>query len=269
MTGLLLPLLWLAQVPPADAVFERVRRGDLRSVSQLAAQGPALAAAVKPFLADRDERVRREAVILLSGWGGEESCGALSVAFSDPSADVRERALSGYGQACAKEPVTADRAALVERSVALGNTAAVADLLLARAPDAASRLSEPAPGVTLRWAVGEPPVPGAWVRQVARARFDETDRARLRSQAARPSIEEARFLLAAIEWMDDAEVLQSLQRLLDDTRRLPNERRRRVCDLAVDAWAKRSRLPLSFQPQSTVYSDAQRAEVRRALAAHP
>src|SRR4051812_33421645 len=129
--------LWLISSPVAaqsDAVaaaFEAVRSGNLQSVAALrpvAADIPAVAA----YLRDRDESLRREAVVVLARLG-HPACPALVAGLTDASADMRARAARAIYRTCSA--ATADvpgLAAALQQSVRMGNASAAPLLLLGR-----------------------------------------------------------------------------------------------------------------------------------------
>jgi hypothetical protein len=150
------------------------------------------------------------------------------------------------------EPRAGEAAA---KSVAQNNRTAAAVLLLGYSPAGSPVLKQ-----LLREHGDEPVKLKAWSRTVplsvaalaALSRLGDGD-ARLRLLAEIPQYDDKVrvFLLDILPYIDSPEVWQALSECLHDTREIPEgvpsgAARRRVCDYAVDAFANRLALRISF-----------------------
>lgn len=261
--------------------FDAVRKSDLSQVSELEKSGVAVVALLGPYLDDANEAVRREAVALLATIGGEGSLELLAKALADRSTDVRERAAAAlyerYDVATLTENAAVGRA--VVASLALDNPPAAVILLASYFPsDDTERglvaLRDRKPGTQVKLFAWSAPVATSLVAKLSLAHLGSPEaQANLVQAAAKATPAEAEFFLAALREADSSRVLLALSRFLDDTREAATlvssapEIRRRICDLAVDAFVERLDLDHSFERSKLARYDAgQIAEVRKRVA---
>lgn len=266
--------LALASAGQVTLAFEAARRGDFEALSRLKASA-ADVPAVRPYLRDRSEALRGEAVVVLASIGGIPGCTPLASALVDPSEDVRERSARALHRRC--PPATTagipHLGELVRSSVRSGNTAAGAVLLLGRSPTTNDRaflarlVASGARQVKLDpWSQ---PVPVALAAAVAGA-SDDVPSARARLARGMGPLVEAEFLALTLSDVRDPFPVRSFSPLLDDVRTVASgtpsgaEPRRRVCDLAAETLATRLGLRPSFElPRSGRYSTEELADLRR------
>jgi hypothetical protein len=247
------------------------RGGDIGPMASLRL-APADAATVAGYLSDSDENVRREAMLSLARLGGVEGCAPLVKPLADASADIRARAARAIRRACPAE-VTATVSGFgpaLRDSLRLGPTADA--LLLARRvpeytrPALEALIRATAPKVKLEdWS---DPVPAALPAAVAGASIAVRDAANRIRQGIGPE-NEAEFLIATLPEIESPDLLRDLLALLDDHRETASGvpsgvgERRRVCDLALEAFAARLSLKPGF-PLERVgrYAAPQLAEVK-------
>lgn len=260
--------------------FDAVRTKDLSQVSDLQQKGPAIVPMLSPYLADKDESVRREAVSLLAGFAGESSLPLLAKALDDPAADIQERAATALYEKY--DPATlaelADLGPALARCVKAGDPPAAAVLLLAYFPTpetdkALGALLEAHSAAKVKLFAWSAPVSISLPAKVALARLGAGEaQAALLEAAQKASTAEAEFLLAALREADTSAVLRGLALFLDDQRESATlvhsapEIRPRICDLAVNAFAQRLELKLGFEIDKLKRYDAEQIdEVRRAV----
>ncbi|MBL8179586.1 MAG: hypothetical protein JNK48_33210 [Bryobacterales bacterium] len=200
----------------------------------------------------------------------EKDCAAVARDLTAATEDARERASRAFAQCWGIRPLGAEEAGAVRKSVAMGNGTAVALLLLGLAGDEESRKvleAKRAGGGSVKWDIDTQPVSEGLAASVALLRSRGNDvRAGVLQALEKPENAVARFFLDAVEYVEDREVLGRIGLLLDDTRRVPNEFRRRLCDYAVPRLVRRFGLKPSFEVRDFGrYSDAQLEEVRRLL----
>ncbi len=192
---------------------------------------------------------------------------------TDSSAEARERAATEFAAQWGRKAVEPAAAAALRRSIEMGNAAAAAYLLLGAAGDAESaallQRRQESPEGEVKWDLSSQPVSEALAAMVARMQQAPAEvKPLVLEAAAKPEPPEARFLLDALPFLDDREVIARLGHLLDDTRPLPNEQRRRLCDYALTALATRLELKLSFEVRDFGrYTAEQFAEVKKAMEA--
>jgi HEAT repeat protein len=260
--------------------FDAVRTKDLSQVSDLQQRGPAVVPMLAPYLDDKDESVRREAVSLLAGFAGEASLPLLTKALGDSAADVQERAATAlyekYDPATLAEQ--ADLGHALARRVKAGDPPAAAVLLLAYFPTPESEkslrsLQDGRSAAKVKLFAWSAPVSISLPAKVALARLGSGEaQAALLQAAQKASTAEAEFLLAALREADTSAVLRGLARFLDDKRESTTlvhsapEIRPRICDLAVNAFVQRLKLPVTFEiNKPRRYEAGQIEEVRRAI----
>jgi HEAT repeat protein len=268
--------LWLvsssvaAQSDAVAAAFEAARSGNLQRLATLrpaAAEIPAVAV----YLRDRNESLRREAVVVLARLG-PPACPALTAALTDTSADMRERAARAIYHACSA--VTADMPGLpaaLRQSVRMGNASAAPLLLLGRFPDDETRaflrglLAAAGPMVKLEnW---NPPLPQTLAAAVGAVSTGVTEGAPVLQQGLH-TVSQAEFLALVLGDIQIAGALRPLLTLLHDERPVSTgvpsgaEPRRRVCDLAMESFVHRLRLapPFALRPPAR-YSKEERDQI--------
>lgn len=224
------------------------------------------------YLRDKEEAVRREALVLLAGIGGAPACEALAPALTDASADIRERASRALHKCPAgvrgiEEPL--------RQSIRMGNTAAASLLLLGQFRDQANveflkqQLNNKQPVKLEDWSQ---PVPSGLAAAVA-AVSAGVEGARRRLTDGLGPLNEAEFLVSVLPDISDRGALPGLLNLLDDERAValgvPSGAmpQRRVCDLAVDAFVARLGLKAPFPLNARGrYSGEERKQVRQMAA---
>lgn len=267
--------LWLAscagaQPDKVDQAFSRARQGDYTALEALSSLGPSAAPAVARYLQDPEPVLRIEALGLLEGY---RACGELRSALTNSEAEVRERAAMAFFKACGRRPVDEQTADALQRSVREGNTSPVALLLLGESsrPEDVALLREKLSATGMvKWSQDAQPVPESLVASLALWRSgDEEARTLVRTALEKPVPSTARFFLDALPFVDDPQLLGQISGLLQDTRPVPGERRRRICDHAVTAFASRFALKLSFEPRDFgQFDEKQIEEVRQSVREH-
>jgi hypothetical protein len=252
--------LWLVSSPVAaqsDAVaaaFEAARSGNLQHLAALrpaAADIPVVAA----YLRDRNESLRREAVVVLARLG-QPACPALTAGLTDASADMRERAARAIYRICSA--ATADMPGLgaaLRQSVRIGNTAAAPLLLLGRFPDDETRAFLrgllAATGSMVKFENWNPPLPQMLAAAVGAVSTGVTEAEPALLQGLH-TVSQAEFLALVLGDVQIASALRPLLPLLHDERPVSTgvpsgaEPRRRVCDLAAESFVRRLRLAPTF-----------------------
>ncbi|MFO1372586.1 MAG: HEAT repeat domain-containing protein [Candidatus Competibacteraceae bacterium] len=266
-----------------NTAFAAARMGNYALISQLGEQqGAQVIPYLAPYLRDADERVRLQAVALLTTFTDPRAVPLLGLALADSQQDMRRRAaLALYERydpiQLAARPEIGDA---LRASVNQGNDAAAAVLLLGYFPGeptqaALTALNERvADGQTEldSWA---PVVPVKLVIAVSQSRLgDQKARLALLRKSADGTLAEREFLLSVLREVDAPEVLHALAQTLNDTREVSGDLpagvspRRRLCDKAVVAFVRRLELPINFQiSESRRFTPAEIASVRRAIAA--
>lgn len=260
------------------AAFEAVRQGDASRVGMLVDEGRAIVPAVMPFVVDDDAEVRREALAVLDAIGGPDAARAALAALADPSTEnaalaagvvyaavIRDGSASvpGLATALAKTPARDEPSAALLLLNAFGGHPDRVRLSLAETRLVAIREGEP---------VVEAGLPAAMA--LAR-RGDRDGVTALRKRIDRGTLEDLEFMLRAIGVIDSAGTLQALaMRTLGDTREigdgLPSgvTPRRRIADLAVEAFSSRLRLQSGVETRAVKrYSTAEISRVRAAILA--
>jgi hypothetical protein len=257
--------------------MDDVRRGDFAAVSVLQRSGDAFASELAPYLADKNEDVRREAIVLLAGGGGSVAFSLLERGLADVSADVRERSAIAlyehYGPANYCESPTFESSLL--KCLQLPDPPAAAVLLLSycsgeQGGAVLERLVAAGEGRVKLFSYSAP-APLRLVALFALARRGEPERqAELKRAAEQANVGELEFLLDAIREADSVPVLGVIARLLDDTR--PSGTlihsapgiKPRLCDRAVNALVRRLELPVTFElTEVRPYTADELSEVRR------
>lgn len=280
--GLILCLALIGGDPRAqvDAAFAKARRGDFTAVAALPKLGEAAVPAIGRYLAAKDEILRVEAVTALREIGGSEACRLLVRPLGDRSQDIRERAAVSLCQRCDRAAVAARPEFLgaLRSSIRMGNPNAAAYLLAGDVPGEAGRaflegLLADAGRVKM-----EPPgpvVPAGLAAAVALLRTGSAKaRARVLEGFRNQEIDSPWFLLEWLREIRDPEVLRAAVSAFEDRRVLPpiGSRAaapvRRVCDLALDAFAARLKLSLPFPlTPGRQYKEEQIGQARNATTA--
>lgn len=266
-----------AQAGDIRSAFMEMQRGNYTPLAELkvtAEDVPLIA----EFVRDGNEDEAREAVTLLGKLGGAAACAALVPALSSPSADVRERTARALHSACLHQGTECipSLGGALRLSVELGNSAAAALLMLGRFKDDENRaflkryLSAATPMVKLNpWST---PVPQGLAASVAGVSAGVAE-AHPRLVEGLNDLAQAEFLASVLPDVTDLMALQSLLPVLDNKQTIlagvPSgaQPRRRLCDLAVDAFVTRLGLQPAFSLRgSDRYSDEQIAEVKKLAA---
>jgi len=244
-----------------DSAFEQARNGNLQAIAALAELPAASASLLRPYVHDESSALRREAISVLTALGGKEASPLLVEALSDPNAGNRERASSGlYFVYDPQEIVALDHAGPALRKAVRGHSVSATSVLLLRYfPGKETRQvleqtrDNPQAGKTkLRsWS---PVVPARLPALVSLSALGDTDsRNELLKliDAADPA--QLEFLFNAIREVDSPRVLHALKQCLQNQTQISAgvpagaTPRRRICDLAVDAFVKRLNLKVSFE----------------------
>lgn len=203
----------------------------------------------------------------------ERDCEALTQQMTSATEDAREKATRKFEACWGRKRLDEPLAGHVRKSILMGNTAAASLLLLGTAPDEESKAllkeRQSNPRRMLKWDHNTQPVSEGLVAATARLQFalEEAKPAVLRA-LEKSAVADARFFLDAIDYIDDKEVLVRVAALLSDTRAVPNEFRRRLCDYAVPRVGRRLKLKPSFEPRDYGrFSAAQLEEVRKLASA--
>ncbi len=260
---------------------EAARTGDFAPMSELAGHGPSLAPHLRPYLADDSDDVRLAVVSVIAALKSEAAVPLLVIALADRQLEIQERAaaaLYALDQPAATATLAGDVAAALRSSVAGGNKAAAAILLLAYFPgdetvQVLSALLGGEDGRRTKLHPWSPSVPVALPALVALSRVGPPrHRATLLASIDGASLDDLTFLLSVMREVDAPAVLHALAPTLSDTREIEGgvpsgaQPRRRLADAAVDAFAGRLRLGLSFPLNDAGrYSATQRSEVGRKI----
>jgi len=265
-----------------EKAFEAARAGNMGPVAELHELGEAVVAPLGKYLEDADPNIRREAVALLRALGGKAALPLLLRALGDPLVEVQERAAMALYERYEPQTLAASSevGAGLRKSVTAGNTRAAAILLLAYFPGPETQQllgklrGRPAEEVTKlhEWS---PTVPVSLAATVALSRLGENGaRAGLLGQIENAGINVLEFLFEAIREIDSPEVLQALKPALDNQAEVSSgvpsgaAPRRRICDVAVNAFVRRLKLLVDFElSESRRYTDAQIQQVRQQIGA--
>jgi hypothetical protein len=244
-----------------EAAFQAARAGDFGPSSKLQDAGEAVVPLLKPFVTDANEAIRRQAVDLAGVLDGEAALPLLATALTDSSADIRQRAAGHLYEH--QDPVRVaghtELAQALQHYLTLESDAAAAVLLLSYFPDAATqaalqRVRANAAAALTKLRPWLPVVPLALPVDMALSRLGESEARRaLLQRIADGRLEELQFLLEAIREIDAPAVLHALTATLADEREISSgvpsgaEPRRRLADLAVNAFVKHLRLQVNFE----------------------
>ena len=211
---------------------------------------------------------------ILAGIGGTEPCRYIVPALADSSADLRERAARALYARCPAEAWRSGEAAgALRKSVAEGNGAAAAYLMLGHFPDPATEevlraaLEDSSPVKLERW---QAPVPASLPALVALARMGRSGaEERLVPAVRQAGLNELVFLLHVLDEIEARAALRALSSALGDSREISGgvpagaTPRRRVQDLAVDTFVRRLNLQPGFPLQPAArYAPAQISRIR-------
>lgn len=264
------------------AAFTAARSGDFGPSSDLQQLGEAVVPLVAPYVEDREEDIRRQAVALLAAIEGEAAIAPLAAALSDESADIRQRASVALYDNYAPQ-VLAGRPELgvaLRDSLRQGNESGAAILLLGYFPgpetEAALRELRARRGDDLTEVlVWTPVVPVSLAVDVALSRLGEgSARAAVMDRIAEGELDTLAFLLHALRDIDAPAILQALKdATLDDPREVvagevPSDGAPhiRLQDLAVTRFVERLALPVAFEVSGTKrYSGEEIAAAREAI----
>ena len=248
------PLLGSAQADDIRSALDEVRNGRLTSVVNLRVNERDIPT-IAPYLVDRSEDVRREAVVLLARIGSP-ACRALVKSLTDAAADIRERVARAVYRSCRFElsEIPGLETAL-RRSNEMGNAAAAPLVLLGHWPSEETRrylreqLARETPPVKLDpW---NPPVPQRIAAAVGGVSVGIAE-ARPVLEQGLTGLNEAEFIAMTVDDIQTPDGLRLALRLLQDQRPVaagvPSgaEPRRRICDLAVDSYIRRLKLKPAF-----------------------
>jgi len=206
--------------------------------------------------------------IALSSYAQERDCAALGRDLTAETEDARDRASRAFAACWGLRKLEEPLAGAVRKSVSMGTGTAAALLLLGLAGDEESRKllaeKQASPKGNVKWDNDTQPVSEGLVASVALLRSSADPRPVVLRALEQPEAPVARFFLDAVDYVEDREVLRRIVPLLDDTRRVPNEFRRRLCDYAVPRVVRRLGLKVSFEVRNFGrFSDAQLEEVRK------
>lgn len=267
-----------------EAAFDAARSGDFGPSSALAEFGEAVVPLLGPYVADRDEEVRRQAVALLAAIDGEAAIAQLALALSDVSADIARRASVALYENYAPDRLAArpELAAALRESLKQGNESGAAILLLGYFPGAETEAAlrglrdRRGDGLTEVF-VWTPVVPVALAVDVALSRLgDQVARDSVMRRIDEGEFDTLAFLLHALREIDAPPLLHALKdATLDDTREVvavdrPSgvEPPLRLQDLAVTRFVERLGLAVGFEVSGARrYSDEEIAAVREAIEA--
>lgn len=204
----------------------------------------------------------------LSAFAQDRDCTALGRELTAETEDARDRASRAFAECWGRRQLEEPLAAAVRKSVAMGTGTAASLLLLGLATDDESRKlleqKQASPKNNVKWDTDTQPVSEGLVASVALLRASAAMRPAVLRALEKPDVPVARFFLDAVDYVEDREVLRRIVPLLDDTRRVPNEFRRRLCDYAVPRLVRRLGLKPSFEVRDFGrYSDPQLEEVRK------
>ncbi|MGB2822643.1 MAG: HEAT repeat domain-containing protein [Phycisphaerae bacterium] len=263
-----------------EKAFEAARDGNMGPVAELHELGEAVVGFLGKYLKDPDANIRREAVALLRAVGGKAALPLLARALGDPLVEIQERAAMALYERYDPETLakSTEVSAALRKSVKAGNTRAAAILLLGYfpGPETQQLLSElrgkPAEDLTKlhEWS---PTVPVSLAATVALSRLGENDaRAGLLEAIENAGVNVLEFLFAVVRDIDSPEVLQALKPALDNQAEVSSgvpsgaAPRRRICDVAVNAFVGRLKLEVDFElSESGRYTEAQVQQVRQQI----
>jgi len=269
-------------MPGAGGLTDAVaaaRRGDWQPLNAVSAEPEAIVAALAPLAEDPDVGLRFGLVQYLAGLGDSAAGPLLVRLLGDADPEIQSRAAAALydlplpGAALDAEPGAAD--ALM--AAASDRPLTAAELLLlgyVEDPRAEVVLGGVDTGAAVKLRPWHRPVPATLAADVALSRRgDAAARDRLLQRQPGGPTEELVFLLSVLRDVDAPPVLHHLAALtLGDDRTIdlgvPSgaSPKRRVCDLAVDAFAARLGLglPFTLDPVGR-YDEAQRQAVRDAI----
>ena len=263
-----------------DRAFQAARAGNMGPVAELHELGEPVVGSLGKYVEDPDPNIRRETVALLRAVGGKAALGLLARALGDPLVEIQERAAMALYERYDPRTLaaSAETGASLRKSVTAGNTRAAAVLLLAYFPGPETQQllgklrGRPAEEVTKlhEWS---PAVPVSLPAAVALSRLGENDaRAALLATIEDAGVNVLEFLFEAIREIDSPEVLQALKPALDNQAEVSSgvpsgaAPRRRICDVAVNAFVRRLSLKVDFELlESRRYSEAQIQQVRQQI----
>lgn len=240
-----------------NKVFSDVKKGDLSQTVSLVRHGEGVIQYVEPFLHDKNEAVKIEAVALLDVIGGETAANALVGVLVDQSEEIRERAARSLYKYLIKNTAQINLGSKPAESAKLGKPGAAVLLLLGYsvASPATSNeiLKKSLTDERLVKLYQYSPMVPAWLpAMVSLSRLGDVQaRLSLHSEIDKGNIDTLDFLLQTIESIDAPEILYALAiKTLTDEREISGgvpegaQPSRRVADLAVDAFVER----LEFEP---------------------
>ncbi|WP_299436502.1 HEAT repeat domain-containing protein [uncultured Rhodospira sp.] len=269
-------------MPGAGGLTEAVaaaRGGDWQPLNAVSAEPEAIVAALAPLAEDPDAGLRLGLVQYLAGLGDSAAAPLLVRLLGDAEPEVQSRAAAALydlplpGAALDAEPGAAE--ALM--AAASDRPLTAAELLLlgyVEDPGAEAMLRGVDAGAAVKLRPWHRPVPATLAGDVALSRRgDAAARDRLLQRQPDGPTEELVFLLSVLRDVDAPPVLHHLAALtLGDDRTIdlgvPSgaSPKRRVCDLAVDAFTARLDLDLPFAlDPAGRYDEAQRQAVRDAI----
>ena len=213
---------------------------------------------------------------IAGGWARANAvimeCFELSEKLTDNSAETRDLLTRKFAAGCGNELMHRSMAERLTKSIQMGNSTAAALLLLRNAWDIDSKAllkeRQMHPTRDVRWAQDSQPVSESVVALVARlSKFEEEVKPGVMALASNPGVAGAEFLLDALPYIGDRDVMVQIARLLDDARTLPNRPPFRICDYAARAFVKQLKLKPSFDVSAlVVYDEPQLQEIRRLTA---
>ena len=199
-----------------EQAFAALRSGNPVSSGDLGDAGPAIIAAVVPYLGDSNEDVRRYAVGLLAATGSPDAAPHLAKALSDRSDDIVGRASLALYELGPDALRDASVGEALAASVLGGNSAGSAVLLLGHVPGQNSvkalnglrDLQADRKTEVYRWS---PVVPVPFVADVALARLgDRQAMDRVLAVIRSGDFDALSFLLHALRDIEDRDVLTAL-----------------------------------------------------------
>jgi hypothetical protein len=263
----------------AAKVLEAIRGGDLSQTQRLLDYGDAAASALKPFLADRNSDIRREALAVLAALDSKIAARTAVAALADTDPDIRERAARIVYQGVMRHGTSAFpelQTASIAKSAGSSPDAAKL-LLLAFVPHSEAALREAlGKHYLVKLTEGGPAVEASLPAEVALSRLGVSEaRQRLQERIAAGTTAELHFLLDAIAMIDAPEILHTLaSHTLGDKREigggLPSgaSPMRRLTDLAVDAFITRLKLETGVATAPVkLYSPEEIGKVREGILA--
>ena len=203
---------------------------------------------------------------------GAMECFELSEKLTDNSAETRDLLTRKFAAACGNELIHRSMAERLRESIQMGNSTAAALLALGNAWDVDSKAllkeRQMHPTRDVRWAQDSQPVSESVVALVARlSKFEKEVKPGVMALASNPGVAEAEFLLDALPYIRDRDVMRQIVMLLDDARILPNRPPFRICDYAAWAFVKQLNLKPSFEVSGLLVHDEPRLQEIRRLTA--